>query len=226
MGYPPRIVTASQSSTGAGTGRTIPEYLAALASKAPVPGGGSATALAGALGAALVAMVANLTTGRAKYAAVEGEMQAMRRAAEAARAELTALMEDDERAYAAFAATLALPRGSESERRTRARARQEALRGAATPPLAMARVSRRVLDLARTAAELGNPYLASDAGVAALLAEAALQASAINVRVNLAQINDEAFVAQTETALEQLLQGAAQAKEEIVAIASRRMAGD
>ena len=89
----------------------------------------------------------------------------------------------------------------------------------------MAGACRQVLDLARAVAESGNPRLASDAGVAALLAEAALRASAINVRVNLVALQDEAFVARTEAELNRLLEGTPGLKEEILALAGRRMAG-
>jgi formiminotetrahydrofolate cyclodeaminase len=202
----------------------ITGYLEALASPAPVPGGGSAAALAGAMGAALVSMVANLTVGRPQYAAVEAQVREAQEEAERLRGELLRLMADDERAYAAVAAALKLPRSSDEERQARRQALQEALRGAAAPPLAMARICRRLLELAATVAEAGNPRLVSDAGVAALLAEAALRASAINVRVNLAQIRDPGFVQQTEAELDRLLAGTADRKEAVLATVERRMA--
>jgi formiminotetrahydrofolate cyclodeaminase len=178
------------------------------------------------MGAALVGMVANYTLGRPRFAAVEEEVRGALADAERAGARLAALMAEDERAYAAYAAATKLPRGTDEEKRARSRAVQEALRRAAAPPLAMAQVCRRVLDLAGVVAAGGNPLLASDAGVAALLAEAALRASAINVRVNLGHLRDAAFVAETEAELDRLLAGTAGLKEEIVALAARRMAGD
>ncbi len=202
-------------------------YLDALASTAPAPGGGSAAGLAGAMAAALVSMVARFTVGRPKYAAVEAQIMAALNEAEQARARLLELMSADERAYLAYDAARRLPRTTDDERRARSRAMQEALRGAAAPPLAMAATCRRVLELAGIVAEHGNPALASDAGVAALLAEAALHASAINVRVNLAQIRDPSFVSQTEAELQRLLERAPSLKEEVLAVAARRagMAG-
>ncbi|MGH2355924.1 MAG: cyclodeaminase/cyclohydrolase family protein [Chloroflexota bacterium] len=206
-------------------GQSVPEYLAALASRAPTPGGGSAAALVGAMGAALVSMVANFTVGRPKYADVEAPMREALAAAERARVELADLMDEDERAYAALSATFKLPRSPDEEKRARSRAIQRALREAAAPPLAMAQVCRRVLDLASVVAEHGNPDLASDAGVAALLAEGALRASAINVRVNLARVRNQLFVAQTEAELDRLLEGTPSLKEEVLAVAGRRMVG-
>lgn len=200
-------------------------YLGALAAGAPTPGGGSAAGIAGALGAALVSMVANFTVGRPKFAAVDTALREVLARAEGARQRLAALTLEDERAYATLSAAMKLPRESEAQRRARAPAMQQALRGATAPPLAMAAVCREVLDLAQRAAEQGNPALASDAGVAALLAEAALQASAINVRVNLARVRDQAFVDVTTAELSRLVQGTPALKEEILALASRRMTG-
>jgi methenyltetrahydrofolate cyclohydrolase len=205
---------------------TVPAYLDELAAGTPTPGGGSAAALAGAMGAALVSMVANYTVGRPRFAPVEGEVREALTEAEAARARLAALMAEDEQAYAAYTAATRLPRGTEEEQRERARAMQAALRRAAGPPLAMAGVCRRVLDLAGVVAGAGNPLLASDAGVAALLAEAGLRASAVNVRVNLGHLRDPAFVAETEAELSRLLEGTAERKEEVLALATRRMGGD
>jgi methenyltetrahydrofolate cyclohydrolase len=205
--------------------QTVRDYLDALASDAPAPGGGSAAALVGAMGAALVSMVANFTVGRPRYRDVEGEVRGALEAAEGARVRLLALMTEDEEAYSAYGAAARLPRGTEEEQAARREALQSALRAAAGPPLAMAGVCRQVLDLARLVAERGNPRLASDAGVAALLAEAALRASAINVRVNLVALHDAAFVAQTEAELNRLLEGTPGLKEEILALAGRRMAG-
>lgn len=201
-------------------------YLEALASGAPTPGGGSAAGMAGALGAALVGMVANFTVGRSKFAAVDAALREVLAGAKMARELLTGLTQEDERAYATLSAAMKLPREDEAQRRARAQAMQQALRAATAPPLAMAAVCREVLDLAQRAAEQGNPALASDAGVAALLAEAALQASAINVRVNLARVRDQAFVDVTTAELNRLLYETPALKEAILAVASRRMSGD
>ena len=200
-------------------------YLDALASQAPAPGGGSATGLAGALGASLVCMVANYTVGRPKYADVEDEVRAALNEADALRARLMALAEADEAAYEAVAAARKLPRKSDGERTLRADEIQRATRAAAHPPLEMAAACRRALELSEVVARHGNASLASDAGVAALFSEAALRASAINVRVNLAAVEDPAFVKGLDERLDALLEGSAALKEEILAIAGRRMVG-
>jgi formiminotetrahydrofolate cyclodeaminase len=177
------------------------------------------------MGAALVSMVANFTVGRARYAEVDAPVRGALGEAEGIRAELLRLTEADEAAYEAVAAARKRPRKTESERAARTAAIEDAIRAATAPPLEMAVACRRALDLSRVVAELGNPYLASDAGVAALLAEAALRASAINVRVNLASLEDASFIAAAEQRLNALLEGAPTLKEEILAIAGRRMVG-
>jgi formiminotetrahydrofolate cyclodeaminase len=214
---------ASDSLPPAGEG--VAAYLDALASDAPAPGGGSAAALVGAMGAALVSMVAHFTVGRERYAASEAQMRAVLDEATALRADLRRLMEEDERAYLALSGALKLPRGTDDEKKARSRAIQRALLAAAEPPLAMARTCRRTLDLSHVAAEHGNPNLASDAGVAALLAEAALRASAINVRVNLARVRDQVVVGRIESELNDLLAAAPALKEEILALVGQRIAG-
>jgi methenyltetrahydrofolate cyclohydrolase len=204
---------------------SLGEYLDALASDAPAPGGGSATGLTGALGAALISMVANFTVGRPEYAGMEAQVQATLAEADELRARLIRLMRDDERAFGAAADARKLPHTTPSERSRRNRTIERMTKAAAQSPLEMASVCRRLLELSRTVAEAGNPHLASDAGVAALLAEAALRASAINARVNLARLRDRAFVDRTEAQLNALVEGSPTLKEEVLAIAGRRMAG-
>src|SRR5688500_7173177 len=207
------------------TSPTLTDYLDSLAAEVPAPGGGSATGLAGALGAALVGMVASYTVGRPKYADVEDEVRAALDEANALRRRLMALAAEDEGAYEAVAAARKLPRKTDVEKAARQEEIQRATRAAATPPMEMAAACRRALELSEVVAERGNPFLASDAGVAALFAEAALRASAINVRVNLATIDDKGFVGELEGRLNALLEGSAGLKEEILAIAGRRMVG-
>ena len=222
MIQPPEPPTAHPAAEPDG----IAAYLDALASSAPAPGGGSATALVGAMGVALVSMVANFTAGRPRYAEVDAEMRTVLHETATLRGRLRALMEDDERAYTALSAAYKLPRANDEEKRGRSRAIQQGLLAASQPPMAMARVCRRALDLSQEVAEHGNPNLASDAGVAALLAEAALRASAINVRVNLARVRDQAAVQRVEAELNSLLEGSATLKEQVLAVTGRRMVGD
>lgn len=178
------------------------DFLAALASGEPTPGGGSAAALAGALGAALAAMVARLTTGRPRYSAVEAEMQAMIGEAETLRERLTGLVAEDAEAYQRVMAAYRLPKDTPAAQAARQAAIQTALRGASQTPLHTVAACRDVLQLAERTAALGNPNARTDACVAALLAHAGLQGAALNVRVNLADIEDKTFVAQATAAVD------------------------
>jgi glutamate formiminotransferase/formiminotetrahydrofolate cyclodeaminase len=167
-------------------------YLDVLASAAPTPGGGSAAALAGALAAALAAMVANLTIGRERFAAVETSMEHLLEELTQARQRLTAAMLEDAAAFAAYLAARRLPRGTAEERSIRQAALQAATLAATETPLDVARQAAALLPLCQAVAVDGNPSVASDAGVAALLAEAAVRSAGLNVRVNLPQLGDSA----------------------------------
>jgi len=167
------------------TDLTVRALTERLASSDPVPGGGSAAALAGALGAALVAMVAELTIGRPEYAEVEVLVRELaidaRRQADA----LLDLAQEDAVAYDAVVRARRLPKDSLAEREVRAAALRGAMVGAADVPLRTAGVAAEVLDLAQRIAPIGNRNAVSDAGVAAQLAAAALRGAILNVRINL-----------------------------------------
>jgi formiminotetrahydrofolate cyclodeaminase len=161
------------------------EFLERLGSSDPVPGGGSAAALAGAMGAALVAMVAELTIGRPEYAEHEETIRHLRFDALDRRAELLFLAEQDAAAYDAVVRARRLPKASGSEREARVEALGRAMIDAAQAPLRAAVVASEVLDLAERIAPIGNRNAVSDAGVAALLAAAAIRGAALNVGINL-----------------------------------------
>src|SRR2546425_2488348 len=167
-------------------GPSLDGWLEELAGGAPVPGGGSAAALAGALAAALVAMVARLTTGRKAYAAQQERVAAVLAEADALRAQLRRLVDDDAAAYARVSDAYRLPKGDPGRRR----AVDQALVGAAQTPLQMARGAVRLLALAREIGAIGNQNARSDATVAAALAGAALAGAVENVRVNVAALSD------------------------------------
>src|SRR6266566_4237641 len=170
----------------AAEGPTLDGWLDELAGGAPVPGGGSAAALAGALVGALVAMVARLTVGRKAYADVQQRVAEILAEAEALRAQLRRLVDDDAAAYAKVSAAYRLPK--DEPRRTRAA--DEALVGAAQTPLAMARGAARLVGLAREIGTIGNRNAHSDAMVAEALARAALAGAVENVRVNVQSLSE------------------------------------
>ncbi len=160
------------------------EYLSALASEEPTPGGGSAAALVAALGAALVAMVARLTLQNARLGDAHALARDLARKADDVRARALAARSADESAYGRVVAATALPKATPGERAARTTELQAALAGAARAPMQAAELAKLVAVLAARALELENAHLASDLGCAAEFAAAALAASALNVRIN------------------------------------------
>lgn len=166
------------------------KFLDRLASADPTPGGGSASALAGAMAAGLLAMVSRLSMGKGeREAGFEQTLSAM----ESARAGLIDLAVRDAEAFDAVIRAMRLPKAMEEEKRRRQGAVQEALRTAAEVPLEVARHALAVLEAAPALARAGNPNAISDVGVGALLAHAAVHGSLLNVRINLKSIKDEAY---------------------------------
>lgn len=183
---------------------TVAEFTDILASEQPLPGGGSAAALTGALGAALAAMVARLTTGRARYAGHDAEMRKIRDAADGLRARLLAMVDADPRAYQEVMIAYQMPRETESQRAYRIQAIQAALRGAAEAPLEAAGLCLEVLELTAAVAAHGNRNAAGDTAVGALLAHAGLRGAAHNVRLNLALMHDAHYGDQTRRRVDEL----------------------
>jgi formiminotetrahydrofolate cyclodeaminase len=198
---------------------TIESFLDKLASAEPEPGGGSVAALVGALGAALVTMVTNLTLGKEKHAAVQGDMAEIQKGSEKLRCELQELVTLDAHAYGAVAAAMKLPRDDEAQKKERGRVLQVALRGAAEVPLRVAEAAAEVARLSLPAAEKGNPNAVSDAGVAVLLADAAAQSAALNVKINLAWIEDDEFNRAAWARIETILSETARLRNIVLGVA-------
>jgi formiminotetrahydrofolate cyclodeaminase len=197
------------------TNRTVGDFLDALASSAPAPGGGSVAALSGALGAALVSMVCNLTLGKPKYADVQADIGTLIDRSETLRHELTDLLEADVAAYTRVSAAYKMPRETPEDKSTRSAAIQEALKKATLVPVQVAESCVAILDLCTLAAEKGNVNAVSDVGVAALMAEAALFSAALNVTINLNAIQDSAFCAEMRHKLDALLAGKSALKDQV-----------
>lgn len=170
--------------------QSISAFAGALGSSAPTPGGGAASALVGALAAALAEMVGRFTLGRARYRDVEPEAQAITERAEQARVELMSLVATDEQAFRVVSSAYQLPKATDDERQARDMAIQAALRVAMQPPLQAVRASLRVVTLARDIAKIGNTTVLSDAACAATIGEAAVRAAALNVLANVALMRD------------------------------------
>lgn len=184
---------------------TLGAWIDSLASASPTPGGGAAAALMIATGAALVEMYCNLTIGREKFREAEALMQEHRDRVTALRARADELREADSSAYDGVSAAYALPRATPEEKAARTAAVQQALRHATEVPLRTTEVGVLVLESAAAVAGRGNPNVISDAGAGALAAQAGMEASGLNVRINLVSIKDEAYVAEQGAALEALL---------------------
>ena len=174
---------------------TLSAFLESLGSSAPAPGGGAASALAGALSTALAEMVAQLTAGRPKYAAVDERVRVIIADLRAARVRLVQLIEDDERAFQAVSAGYKLPKADEEERTSREVAIQRALGAAMQPPLAVMSTVCDVLALAEEIAHIGNGTVVSDAGCASIIGEAAVRSAALNVLANIVLLHDQAAAA-------------------------------
>jgi formiminotetrahydrofolate cyclodeaminase len=197
---------------------SVGSFLEKLSSADPEPGGGGAAALAGALAAALVSMVTNLTLGKEKFAGLEAEVTELRTASEKLRAELTELITGDALAYGKVAAAMKLPRDTEAQKEERRQVLQAALRGAAETPLRVAEAATEVARLSLPAAEKGNPNAVSDAGVAVVMADAAAQSAALNVKINLAWIEDEAFKQEVWSRIESALSETAHLRVAVLAL--------
>lgn len=197
---------------------SIQAYLDKLASGDPEPGGGSVAALVGALGAGLVTMVTGLTLGKEKFAAVQRDMEQIEAGAEKLRADLTAMVSADADAYAKVAAAMKMPRDTDEQKAERSTVLQAALKGAAVVPLTVTEAAVEVARLSQPAAEKGNPNAVSDAGVGVLLAEAAAQSAALNVKINLAWIDDETFKKETWARVEAALAETARLRESVLAL--------
>jgi formiminotetrahydrofolate cyclodeaminase len=176
---------------------SVRELLDRLSSSDPVPGGGSAAALAGAMGAGLVSMVAALTVGRTETPDDKSAVREIGEAAGKLRDELVDLAERDSTAYQAFVDARHLPRETDDQRAARTAAMGAAIVQAAEVPLRTARAAMKCLHLARRIAPIGNRNAVSDAGVAALLSSTAVRGAILNVRTNLPHLPDEAPMRRT-----------------------------
>lgn len=166
---------------------SVAAFTAALASSAPTPGGGGATALCGSLSAALCAMASRLTAGKAKYADRAEELNDIVERCDALRESLLALIDEDAKNFAPLAAAYALPKDDPQQAETLRLASLNACRA----PLCMLRCVSEAVELLERARALSSPLLLSDVGCGAALAKAALLCAAMNVRVNTRSLKDD-----------------------------------
>jgi formiminotetrahydrofolate cyclodeaminase len=184
---------------------TLAQFSERLASAEPVPGGGSASAIAGSIAASLVAMVTRLSLDRPKYEQYRATNERALGAAEAARTRLLALADDDARAYAGFAAARKMPRDTAEEAAARQSATEIAARDASEVPLAVVSECARLLEEIAELAGRSNLNAASDLEVAGRMCAAAAHGAAANVMINLPMIGDERYAGGTRAELNSLL---------------------
>jgi formiminotetrahydrofolate cyclodeaminase len=206
------------------TDQSIERFLDDLASASPTPGGGSAAAIMGAMGAALVAMVCNLTIGKKGYEDVEAEMKAVLAESESLRTRLTAMVADDVAAFDTLMAGYKLPKASDVEKLARSAAIQSALQRATQVPLDCAKLCAEVVRLSGRAAAVGNQNVISDAGVGVLAAWGALRSAALNVNINAPSIKDRGFADSRLTELNALLAECGPLSEQVHARVHSRLA--
>ena len=201
----------------------VNDFIDLLASDAPAPGGGSASALAGAMGVGLSKMVAALTTGKAKYAEHEDTVQEILSKAGSLTEKLTAAIDRDTEAFDGVSAVFAMPKSTDEEKAARSAALQEATLYATQVPLRTMKTAFGVFEIVRAMAAVGNPNSVSDAGVGALAARSAVLGAGLNVRINAAGLKDRAAADALVAEADRLAAEAERAEREVLEIVASKI---
>jgi methenyltetrahydrofolate cyclohydrolase len=202
---------------------SVDQFLDDLASGAPTPGGGSAAAVLGAMGAALLSMVCNVTIGKKGYEAVESDLKDVRHQSERLRMRLAAMVSEDIAAFDGLMAAYKLPKTGEEDKARRGAAIQSSLRAATETPLNCARACAQVIALARRAGEKGYAGVISDAGVGVLAAHTAMRSAALNVYSNVPSLQDRDFAEHAKRELDEMLRFCAHESEAVFALVQSRL---
>ena len=181
------------------------EFVAVLASKAPVPGGGGASALAGALGTALGNMVGSLTVGKKKYADVEAEILTLQAQSDILQKELLHLIERDAEVFEPLSKAYSLPKNTEDEKAEKARVMEAALREACSVPMEIMEKCCEAIDVIEIFAKKGSVIAISDAGVGAAFLKAALEGASLNVFINTKAMADREYAQSLNDRADQML---------------------
>lgn len=192
----------------------------ALASDRPVPGGGSAAAYAGTLGAALAAMVGRISAKKNEDAAIAELVSVV----ENLRADFLRLVDDDSAVFTTVSEAMGMPKTTDEEKAARRERLQAALLAASRVPLEVAKTGRRLLDACERGLETATPATISDLGVGALMAEAAIRGAALNVMINLASIRDAGQVKALSEDLDRTLDGSEEQRKRILDFVESRIA--
>jgi methenyltetrahydrofolate cyclohydrolase len=186
------------------TENSLDQFLHDLASGNPTPGGGSAAAIMGAMGAALVSMVCNVSFGKKGCEAAEPELRNMLVRSEELRRHLAAMVAEDIAAFDSLMAAYKLAKSSDEEKARRAETIQACLERATEVPLECARACSQVVAMARRAADLGYKHVISDVGAGVAAADAALRSAALNVFINAPSLKDRRFATSAIEEVERL----------------------
>jgi formiminotetrahydrofolate cyclodeaminase len=205
------------------TETSIDDFLAHLASKDPTPGGGSAAAIMGAMGAALISMVCNVSFGKKGYEAAEPELREVCAQSEVLRQRLTGMVAEDVSAFGELMAAYKLPKETDEEKQRRSRAIQASLKRATEVPLACARDCAEVIRLSRRAGEHGYLGVISDAGVGVSAAYAAARSAALNVYINAPSLKDRAFAERALAELDGIMTSCTAESEAVYALVREKL---
>lgn len=198
-------------------------FVEKVASESPAPGGGSVSALLGALGAALGTMVANLSAHKRGWDDRWEEFSKWAEKGKSCYTELLALVDEDTAAFDAIMAAFALPKDTEVERAARSTAIQVATKGAIEVPLRTMEAAFRSLEVIKAMADTGNPNSVSDAGVGALCAVAAVRGAHLNVKINCSSLKDEAYVASALSRAQKIENDARAAESDILDVVVKKL---
>ena len=186
--------------------KSCSEFVEVLASKAPVPGGGGASAMVGALATALGNMVGSLTVGKKKYAAVEEEMRALKDRCDRLQKDFLHLVERDAEVFEPLARAYSMPKNTEEEKAEKARVMEIVLRDACSVPMEIMEKCCDAIDIIAVFAEKGSVIAISDAGVGAAFAKAALKGASLNVYINTKSMADRVLAAELNAKCDRMLE--------------------
>ena len=199
------------------------EFCDETASDSPAPGGGSVSALVGALGVSLGTMVANLSAGKRGWDARIPEFSDIAVLGQKVKDDLLNLVDEDTAAFNKVMDAIRMPKGSEAEKVARAEAMQNANKYAAQVPLMIMEKAFEAYEVVKAMAENGNPASITDAGVGALCLHTCIQGAGLNVRINLGGINDAAFRDELATKVKEIIEASAKAQSEVMVLVEEKM---
>ena len=194
---------------------TIREFLDVLSSKEPVPGGGGASALAGALGNALGQMVANLTIGKKKYALVEDEIKELAERMKGIQGQFTALADQDAKVFAPLAKCYSLPSGTEEEKAYKAEVMEARLLDASLVPMEIMEKASEMLEIMDILADKGSRMAVSDVGVGVQFIRTALLGAVMNVYINTKSMKNREKAEEMNEKAERLIKEGTEAADRI-----------